>query len=91
MYNAISAIAATHSSGVAVGRKPTSSATPITTAVAKRFRSTLATTWPVSTAPARSGMVRNRSMIPVVMSRATYIAVELAPNPAQSRMMPGTT
>ena len=33
--------------------------------------------------------MRNRSMMPVVMSRATEIAVDAAPKPAQSRMMPG--
>ena len=37
------------------------------------------------------GMVRNRSMIPEVMSSATPTAVPAAPNPAQSRMIPGTT
>ena len=71
MYSATSPIAASHSSGVALGRKPTRSATATTTPVANRLRSTLATTCPVSTALARSGMVRNRSMMPVVMSRAT--------------------
>ena len=63
----------------------------MTTAVATRFRARLATTWPVSTAPLRIGMVRKRSMMPVVMSRDTEIAVDDAPNPAHSRMMPGTT
>jgi hypothetical protein len=83
--------AASHSSGDATGRKPTRSATAMTTPVASRLRTRLATTWPVSTAPLRIGMVRNRSMMPVVMSRETAMAVDDAPNPAQSRMMPGTT
>ena len=64
---------------------------PTTTPVATRLRTRLATTWPVSTAQPRIGIVRNRSMIPVVMSWLTLTAVPAAPNPAQSRMMPGTT
>ena len=45
----------------------------------------------MSTAPLRIGIVRKRSMMPVVMSFATETAVDAEPNPAQSRMMPGTT
>ncbi len=63
----------------------------MTTAVARRLRMTLTTTCPVSTAPLGSGIVRNRSMMPVVISRDTDTAVEDAPKPAHSRMMPGTT
>ncbi len=48
-------------------------------------------TCPVRTAPLRSGIVRKRSMMPVCRSRATYTAVDAAPKPAHSRMIPGTT
>jgi hypothetical protein len=37
------------------------------------------------------GMVRKRSITPFVMSSATPTAEPAAPNPEQSKMMPGTT
>ena len=51
----------------------------------------LATTWPVSGAAPEIGIERKRSIMPVVMSALTLTDVVAAPNPAQSRMTPGTT
>ena len=47
--------------------------------MATRFVSTLATTWPVSTAPRETSMTLNRLMMPLVMSEFTDVAV--APRP----------
>ncbi len=55
------------------------------------FRATLAVTCPVSTAKLRIGSERSRSIIPLVMSSATAIAVEEAPYPVVSSRIPGTT
>ena len=63
----------------------------ITTAVVTRFRTRLATTWPVITEELVIGIVRKRAITPFVMSSATPTAVPAAPKPAQSKMMPGTT
>jgi hypothetical protein len=66
-------------------------ATPSTSAVDTRLRSTLAATWPASTAPPRTSIDRNRSTMPPFMSWLTVTAVVAAPEPAHSRMTPGTT
>ncbi len=82
--------AASQSAADARGRKPTASATPVSTVAATSARSTLPPTCPVSTAPRAIGMVRNRSMMPPVMSVHTVIAV--VPEPAATVIikMPGT-
>lgn len=67
--------AAIHSAAVAVGRNPTRTATPVTTARLSIVWSRLPTTCPVSTEAREIDMVRNRAMIPSVMSVATEIAV----------------
>ena len=52
-----------------------SSATPMTTAMLSIVWIRLPTTWPVSTEARAIAMVRNRAMMPSVMSMATEIAV----------------
>ena len=61
-----------------MGRKPTSSATPMTTAMLSIVWIRLPRTWPVSTEARAMAMVRNRAMMPSVMSMATEIAVPWA-------------
>ena len=48
-------------------------------------------TCPVSTEEREMAMVRNRAMMPVVMSIATEIAVACATQAMDSTMMPGMT
>ncbi len=48
-------------------------------------------TWPVSTAPRAIAIVRNRSMMPSVMSIATDSAVPSAAEATAMIRMPGTT
>ena len=64
---------------LADGLKPSAKATPMRAAMATRLVSTLATTWPVSTAPRETSMTLNRLMMPFVMSEFTDVAV--APSP----------
>ena len=68
-------IAPSHSSGPAVGRKPSATATASTMPMLMRVWIRLASTWPVRTAERAIAIVRKRSMIPPVMSIATTIAV----------------
>jgi hypothetical protein len=82
---------ASQSSGPALGRKPSSSATARTSSVDAALRTTLAATWPPSTAAPLTSIDRRRSTIPPVMSWLTLTAVVAEPNPAHSRMTPGTT
>jgi hypothetical protein len=63
----------------------------MTSAVAIRFRARLAAMWPTRIEELLMGIVRNRSMMPLVMSVATATAVVPAPKPAQSTIRPGTT
>ena len=63
----------------------------MTRTVASRLRTRLATTWPMTTEDLASGIERNRSTIPLVMSEATAAAVVPAPKPAHSTIRPGTT
>ena len=83
--------AASQSSGPALGRKPIRNATPNTSTVEARLRTTLAATWPARTDAPATSRDRNRSMIPPVMSVVTLTAVVAAPNPALSSTTPGTT
>jgi hypothetical protein len=80
-----------HSSGPAVGPKPSASATPTTTAMAIIVWIRLPTTWPVSTDTRAIAMVLNRATMPSVMSMATEIATPWAAPAAASRMIPGMT
>jgi hypothetical protein len=84
-------IAAIHSIGVAVGRKPTSTATPRTTARPSIAWTMLPRTCPVSTEGRKIAMVRNRAMTPSVMSMATDMAVPWAAPATVIRRIPGTT
>ena len=72
-------IAANQPAGPAVGRKPTSSARPITAATLSSDWIKLPTTCPVSTDAREIAMVRNLATIPSVMSVATDTAVPVAP------------
>jgi hypothetical protein len=83
--------AASHSTAVASGRKPTSTATPRTTASWKRFCSTLPSTCPVRTDTRAIAMVRNRAMMPSLMSIATEIAVPCTALAMAMSRMPGVT
>ena len=83
--------AATHSTGVALGRNPMSRATPVTTARLSMVWVMLPPTCPVSTEGRKMAMVRNRAMMPSVMSMATEIAVPMAPMATPISRIPGTT
>ena len=63
----------------------------MTSTVAIRLRTRLATMWPTSTDELAMGMERKRSTMPLLMSVATATAVVPAPKPAQSTISPGTT
>ena len=82
---------ASHSTGVADGRKPISSATPRTKPTAIAVWIIAATTWPVSTDTRAMAMVRKRAMMPSVMSMATAIAVPWATAATATSRMPGVT
>ena len=69
---------ASHSSGPAVGRNPSSTATPRTSAMPSIVWIRLPTTCPVSTETRAMAIVRNRAMMPSVMSIATDTAVLVA-------------
>src|SRR4029077_11504644 len=75
---AMTPIAATHSAKVAVGRNPMGAAIRMTTATLSMLWIKLPRTWPVSTEERAMAMVRNRAMMPSVMSMATDIAVACA-------------
>lgn len=79
MKSEISPIAPSHPHIPVDGSNPTSSATPKTSAVATKFRTTLATTCPVITLALFIGIVLNRSMMPLVMSCAMPTAVLAEP------------
>nr|BFE75698.1 hypothetical protein GCM10020092_089990 [Actinoplanes digitatis] len=66
---------ASHPPSPAVGRKPTSSATPITITRPSAAWIMLPSTCPVSTETRAMCMVRNRAMMPSVMSMAIEIEV----------------
>ena len=66
-------------------------AMPMTTATPSMLWIMLPRTWPVSTEERAMAMVRNRAMMPSVMSMATDIAVACAAAATVSRMMPGVT
>jgi len=72
-------------------RKPRATATPITKAMLSRDWIMLPSTWPVSTEVRAIAMVRNRAMIPLLISMATAVAVEAAAVPRVSRTIPGVT
>ena len=71
-------VAAAHSSGPVVDRKPITTATTMTITMASIVWMTLPTTWPVRTDARAIAMVRNRATIPSVMSIAIEIAVPWA-------------
>ena len=71
--------AATHSSGVASGRKPMRMPTPSTTTVDAALRATLATTCPARNAAPPTSSERRRSTSPLDMSLDTLTAVIDAP------------
>jgi hypothetical protein len=83
--------AASHSIGVAVGRKPTSSPTPSTSATAMIAWIVLPSTCPASTAALEIAMVRNRAVMPSVMSIETVIAAPVAAPVMVIMRMPGMT
>ena len=83
--------AASQSSGPASGRNPIRKATPNTSTVEARLRTTLAATCPARMAGPVTSIDRKRSMMPPVMSVVTLTAVIEAPNPAHSSSTPGTT
>ncbi len=84
-------IAASHSSGPAVGRKPSATATPSTMPMLRRLWMRLASTWPVRTAERAMAIVRKRSMMPPVMSIATTIAVPWTAVATVMSRIPGVT
>jgi hypothetical protein len=83
--------AATHSTGVALGRKPMSRATAVTTARLSMVWIMLPRTCPVSTEGRKMAMVLNRATMPSVMSMATEIAVPMAPAATAMSRIPGVT
>ncbi len=72
-------------------RKPSANATPSTTARPTSAWITLAITWPVRTEARAMAMVRKRSMMPLVMSMATVIAVPCAAAATVISKIPGST
>ena len=81
--------AASHSSGPVVERKPMSTATTMTIAIASIVWITLPMTWPVRTETRAMAIVRKRAMMPSVMSIATEIAVPWAAPATVISRMPG--
>ncbi len=77
--------------GPAPGRKPTRIATPITMARLTTAWITLPSTCPVSTETRAMCMVRNRAMMPSVMSMATEIAVPCTVAVTVIKMIAGAT
>lgn len=89
--SSISPSAAAHSTGVALGRKPTAGAIPV---ISTRMTSTwtmLPSTCPVSTEEREIAIVRKRLTMPSVMSPHTDTATEIVPEVTAIRMIPGTT
>ena len=85
-------IAASHSTGGASGRKPTSSATAEDERQADHGLDQAAQDVPGEHRAARAiDMVRNRAMMPSVMSMATAIAVPWAAPAMPITRMPGVT
>ncbi len=82
---------ASHAPTPAAGRKPTANATPITVARLNAAWITLPSTCPVSTETRAMCMVRNRAMMPSVMSIATEIEVPWTVEVMVIRMIAGTT
>ena len=68
-----------------------STATTMTMTIASIVWMTLPTTWPVSTETRAMSIVRNRAMMPSVMSMATEMAVPWAAPATVIRRIPGTT
>ena len=66
-------------------------ATPMTTTRLSAVWIMLPRTWPVSTEGRKMAIVRNRAMMPSVMSMATEIAVPWATLAMAMMMIPGTT
>jgi hypothetical protein len=84
-------MAASQDVASAVGRKPMATATPRTIRMLMKVWMRLASTWPVSTHDRAMAIVRNRSMIPPVMSMATTIAVPWTAAATVMSRMPGAT
>ena len=76
---------------MAFERKPTAKAIPKTTTMLTRVWSVLATTRAMRMAGRKMAIVRNRSMMPAVMS--TLVCVDMPISPAAAVMMisPGRT
>ncbi len=84
-------IAATHSTGPVVVRKPINTATANTMARANIVWMMLPITWPVRTEVRVIAIVRKRAMIPAAMSIAIEMAVPCAAPATVTTRMPGTT
>lgn len=80
---------ATHSSGVASGRKPISSATPIMPPMASAPWISVPTTCPVSMADCAIDITRNRLTMPLVLSVASDTATDTVRYAGSSNNMPG--
>src|SRR6516164_10919051 len=83
------AAAASQPVTLVVVRKPVSTATAVTAAMASTVWITAPPTWPASMLTRATGMVRNRATMPPVMSVATETAVEVVAATAVSARMPG--
>jgi hypothetical protein len=81
--------AASHPAPLAAGRKPSSTARPVTRAAAATVRMVLPSTWPVRTDTRAIAMVRNRLMMPSVMSMLTDTAVDTEAELTASTTTPG--
>ena len=84
-----SAIAPSQPSSPASERKPSRNANAVTITTANAVLMTAPSTWPVSTETRAMSIVRNRAMIPVVMSVAVEIAVPSATLATVMIRMPG--
>src|SRR6516165_1060506 len=83
------AAAASQFAAVAVERKPVNSAIAVTVTMASKVWMTAPPTWPASMLTRAIGIVRNRAMMPPVMSLAMETAVEVVAATAVSTRMPG--
>ena len=74
-----------------MGRRPRATATASTRVRPIAVWIMLPMTWPVSTETRAMAMVRNRAMMPSVMSIDTPTEVPMAPEATVISRMPGTT
>lgn len=91
VMNASSPAAPSHSAGPALERKPSPKAIPMTTAMLTRVCSALATMRAMRMEGRKIAIVRNRSMMPAVMSTLAWVEMPISPAAAVMMISPGRT